>query len=38
MVESLTKDSNRATIVEFYNKGFKTGTLWRKCRTIELFT
>ena len=25
MVESLTKDSNRATIVEFYNKGFKQG-------------
>ena len=25
MVESLTKDSNRATIVEFYNKVFKQG-------------
>ena len=25
MVESLTKDSKRATIVEFYNKGFKKG-------------
>ena len=51
MVEIITKDSNRATMVEIitkeiirshyggkYNNRFQPGPLWRKYRTIDLFT